>query len=142
MTQPTKSMVTALGSVPVFVSDQDRAVSFYRDKLGLEVVFDRQYGPEFRYVAVARRQGETEIVLFRPVASIAGGQLQELEKRVGIWTGIVFLTDNIESTYRMLCDAGVAFHNEPTRQAWGGIEAIFSDPDGNYFHLVQRPVNK
>lgn len=134
-------MVTALGSVPVFVSDQDRAISFYRDKLGLEVVFDRQYGPEFRYVAVARRRGETEIVLFRPVRSIAGGQLEELESRVGIWTGIVFLTDDIESTYRMLSDVGVAFHNEPTRQAWGGIEAIFSDPDGNYFHLVQRPVN-
>jgi catechol 2,3-dioxygenase-like lactoylglutathione lyase family enzyme len=134
-------MVTALGSVPIFVSDQDRAISFYRDKLGLKVVFDQRYGPEFRYVAVARRKGETEIVLFRPVPSIAAGQLEELEKRIGIWTGIVFLTDNIENTYQMLCDVGVAFHSKPTRQAWGGIEAIFSDPDGNYFHLVQRPVN-
>jgi predicted enzyme related to lactoylglutathione lyase len=132
-------MITALGSAPVFVSDQDRAISFYRDKLELEVVFDQQYGPEFRWVAVARRKGETELILFRPVPSIAGSQFQELTRRIGTWTGIVFLTNDIETTYETLRERGVEFHKEPTKQGWGGIEAIFSDPDGNHFHLVQRP---
>lgn len=135
-------MITRIGSVPIFVSDQERALTFYRDKLGFEVVFDQQFGPEFRWVTVARQRGETELVLFRPVPSIAGNQLEELEGRIGIWTGITFLTADIHSTYEALRERGVEFHNEPTPQAWGGTEAIFSDPDGNYFHLVQRPGAK
>lgn len=131
-------MITRLGSVPIFVSDQERAVTFYRDKLGFEIVFDQQYGPEFRWVALARQKGETELVLFHPVPSIAGNQLEELKGRIGTWTGIVFLTDDIENTYGSLCQRGVEFRTKPTKQAWGGIEAIFSDPDGNSFHLVQR----
>jgi catechol 2,3-dioxygenase-like lactoylglutathione lyase family enzyme len=134
-------MITRIGSVPVFVSDQDRAVAFYRDKLGFEVVFDQRYGPDFRWVAVARQKGETEIVLFHPVPSIAGNQLEELKGRIGIWTGIVFLTDDIQTTYNELRERGVEFSTEPKRQVWGGSEAIFSDPDGNHFHLVQRPEN-
>lgn len=134
-------MITRIGSMPVFVSDQDRALSFYRDKLGFEVVFDQRYGPEFRWVALARRRGETEIVLFHPVPSIAGNQLEELKRRIGIWTGIVLLTDDIKTSFDELRSRGVEFLTEPKRQAWGGIEAIFSDPDGNQFHLVQRPEN-
>jgi catechol 2,3-dioxygenase-like lactoylglutathione lyase family enzyme len=133
-------MITALGSIPVFVSDQDRALSFFTEKLGLEVVFDQQYGPDFRWVAVARKKGETELILFRPTPSIAGNQFEELRGRIGTWTGIVFLTDDIEATYRVLRERQVEFQKAPTKQAWGGIEAIFSDPDVNYFHLVQRPA--
>lgn len=132
-------MIKGLGSVPVFVSDQERSLAFFRDKLGFEVVFDRQFGSEFRWIALARQRGETEIVLFHPVLSIAGDQLRELEARIGIWTGIVFLTTDIESDYQTLQERGVEFQKAPTSQGWGGIEAIFSDPDGNFFHLVQRP---
>lgn len=136
-------MITSLGSVPVFVSDQERALAFYRDKLGFETTFDQRYGPDFRWVAVARRRGETELILFRPSPMIAtGDQLEELNRRVGIWTGIVFLTDDIQATYEMLRERGVEFQRKPAPQGWGGIEAVFSDPDGNYFQLVQRQANK
>ena len=132
-------MNIALGSVPVFVSDQDRALSFYCDRLGFEKVFDRQYGPEFRWVAIAKKAGETEIILFRPVRSVFGERLEEFNARIGIWTGMVFLTDDIEATYQALRERGVEFQKEPAKQVWGGMEAIFSDPDGNSFQLVQRP---
>lgn len=133
-------MITRLGSVPVFVSDPDRALAFYRDRLGLEVVLDYQFGPDFRWIAVARSKGETEIVLFRPVPSIAGSRAEELRLRIGTWTGIVFFTDDIQSTYRELVGRGVEFAGEPKLQAWGGWETQFTDPDGNGFHLAQRPA--
>ena len=135
-------MITSLGSVPIFVADQDRSLEFYRDKLRFEVVFDRQYGPEFRWVAVARQRGETELVLLRPVRALAGDRLEELNSRIGIWTGIVFFTDDIHGTYQTLLDRGVEFDTQPKRQGWGGMEAIFADPDGNRFHLVQRQNSK
>lgn len=135
-------MITRLGSVPVFVSDQERSLAFFRDKLGFEVVFDQQYGPAFRWVAVARRRGETEIVLFHPVKEVIGDRVEELRGRIGIWTGIVILTDDIERDYEELSGRGVEFTLPPRLQAWGGREAQFTDPDGNGFHLVQRAADK
>lgn len=134
-------MITRLGSVPVFVSDPERALAFFRDKLKFEVVIDQQYGPAFRWIAMARRRGETELVLFHPVKAVAGDRVEELRERIGIWTGVVFLTDDIERDYRELSDRGVEFTLPPRLQPWGGHEAQFTDPDGNGFHLVQRPAN-
>jgi len=131
-------MISRLGSVPVFVSDQDRALAFYRDKLGFEVVFDQRYGPELRWVTVARKKGETEIVLFCPLPAIVGERYDEVKDRIGTWTGIVFITEDIEAAHKTMRERGVEFRTSPTRQGWGGIEAIFFDPDGNSFHLVQR----
>lgn len=133
--------ITRLGSVPVFVRDQARAIAFYRDRLGLQVVLDVPLGGGRRWIALARAPGETELILFHP-ASYAGraDKTAALEARVGQWTGIVFLTDDIERTYRLLRERGVAFDGPPKRQAWGGVEAFFSDPEGNRFHLVQRPA--
>jgi catechol 2,3-dioxygenase-like lactoylglutathione lyase family enzyme len=128
-----------LGSVPVFVSDQERALEFYRDRLGLEVVLDIPYGPEFRWLALAERKGATEVILFRPARSVVGDQQAEVEKRIGVWTGIVFLTDDIERDYERLRERGVEFLTRPAAQPWGGWEAQFSDPDGNRYHLAQRP---
>jgi catechol 2,3-dioxygenase-like lactoylglutathione lyase family enzyme len=134
-------MITRLGSVPVFVTDQESALIFFRDKLGLKVVVDYQYGPEFRWLTLAQQKGGTEIALFRPVPSIVGDSLEELRKRIGVWTGIVFLTDDIDQTYKLLRERGVEFNVKPRQQSWGGWEALFNDPDGNGFHLVQRPAS-
>ena|SRR5947209_580233 len=132
-------MIKRLGSVPIFVSDQDRTLAFFTEKLGFKVAYDHRYGPEFRWLGVAHQEGGTEIVLFRPVASVVGDRTEELNKRIGTWTGIIFLTDDIKQTYQSLRQRGVEFNAEPRQQSWGGWEALFSDPDGNVFHLVQRP---
>jgi catechol 2,3-dioxygenase-like lactoylglutathione lyase family enzyme len=133
--------ITRLGSVPVFVRDQDRALAFYRDQLGFEVVLDLPLGGGRRWIAVARQRGETELILFHPASYAAGDEeTAALDARVGQWTGIVFFTEDIEHTYRLLHERGVRFAAAPKRQAWGGWEAFFSDPEGNRFHLVQRPA--
>jgi len=122
------------------VSDVGRALEFYRDCLGFEVVTDLPYGPDWRWVALARSRGETELVLFRPSRTIAGDQADELEKRIGTWTGIVLLTDDIDDTYQTLRERGVEFHAPPRQRPWGGCETSFSDPDGNHLYLAQRPA--
>lgn len=133
-------MITRLGAVPVFVSDQERALEFYRDKLGFVIVADQQYG-DFRWVTVARKPGETEIILFKPVPSLGPGA-EELKERIGTWTGIVFHTDDIWGDYEKLREKGVEFESEPSQQGWGGIETWFFDPDHNRFHLGQLPENQ
>ncbi|HKG23579.1 MAG TPA: VOC family protein [Blastocatellia bacterium] len=133
-------MITRLGAVPVFVSDQEKALEFYRDRLGFVVVDDQQYG-DFRWVTVARQKGETEIILFKPVPSLGPGA-EALKERIGTWTGIVFHSDDVWGDYERLREKGVRFEAEPTRQGWGGVETWFFDPDGNRFHLGQLPAGR
>lgn len=130
-------MIDRLGSVPIFVTDQERALAFYRDTLGLEVVMDIPIGGSLRWIAVAPHKGGTELILFHP--AIGGQRAEELANRVGAFTGIVLLTHDIHKTYAELCAQGVVFESEPVQQPWGGLETWFSDPDGNRFHLAQRP---
>jgi lactoylglutathione lyase len=132
-------MITYLATVPVFVSDQDAALQFYKDKLGLEVVTDMPYGGGARWLTVKPKRGETELLLF---AAHSPNAPEGAERRVGGWTGMVFRTDDIWKTYEELRGRGVEFEAEPSQQPWGGMETWFSDPDGNRFHLAQRPEQR
>jgi len=129
-------MIKRIACFPVFVSDQDRALAFYRDKLKFVLVMDRPMEPEFRWITVVPPGAETEIILFRP--TVSNDRTGELRRRIGSWTGVVLLTDDIRATYQELIDRGVDFEAEPARQPWGGWETWLRDPDGNRFHLVQR----
>jgi catechol 2,3-dioxygenase-like lactoylglutathione lyase family enzyme len=129
-------MIKQTGTVTVFVSDQDRAKAFYTDKLGFKVTADYPIDPHTRWLTVTAPEDDTEICLLRP--GPMHDDAEELKQRIGAWTGIVFLTDDIDKTYKTLHDRGVEFDHEPRPQPWGGKEARFSDQDNNSFELVQR----
>ena len=120
-------MITKARTVGVYVSDQDRALDFYVDKLGFEKRTDEPMGPEARWIEVAPAGAETVLVLFTPP-----GQ----EDRIGTFSNVVFECDDIEATYRELRGRGVEFTEEPSEQPWG-MWAQFKDVDGNEFGLVQ-----
>ena len=54
---------------------------------------------------------------------------------IGRHTGVGFIAEDIEATYRDLLDKGVEFEMPPTKQPWGGTLALFKDPDGNVYYL-------
>ena len=128
---------SVIGAVTIFVSDQDRSIEFFCGKVGLEIANDYRRA-DFRWVSVRPRPGDTELILYRPVEPVNGEQFEDLRGRIGIWTGIVFLTDDIQETYRLWRKRGVNFESAPEWRPWGGWEARFRDPDGNEFHLAQR----
>ena len=132
-------MTAKIGSVPVFVSDQNRALEFYRDKLGYQVLMDIPIAGDVRWLIVAPERGETEFILFHP--AMANGQSDQMKARVGTWTGIVMLTDDCRRCYSEWKNRGVEFSSEPQQPFWGGWIAEFSDPDGNHFQLVERPAH-
>ena len=109
-----------LGYVNVFVSDFGRALAFYRDTLGLSVnTADETFGyASFNTGA----------------ASFAIAQTDEVAL-VGRHTGVGFLTADIDAAYATLTAKGVTFDMPPTKQPWGGMLAMFKDPDGNLFYL-------
>ena len=57
-----------------------------------------------------------------------------LETRVGTFTGVSFVADDVTETHRELAAKGVNFIKGPTVEAWG-TSAVFADPDGNQFVL-------
>ncbi|HEX5547369.1 MAG TPA: VOC family protein [Ktedonobacterales bacterium] len=131
-------MITRLARVTIYVHDQDEALAFYTEKLGLEKRSDVTFGPGARWLTVAPGgQTDFEILLQSPVPAMHGEEFaQKISERVGQGTTWVFFTDDCRADYAMLTGRGVSFSSEPQEQPYG-VEAVFQDLYGNSFSLLQ-----
>lgn len=123
-------MITGIRLAGVWVSDQDRAYDFYVNKLGFEVQSDVTMPTGYRWLEVKPPGTETALAVAKPYPGQQGAV-------IGTFANVVFATNNIEKTHQELAAKGVKFTEEPAKQEWGGIQALFADPDGNMFVLVQ-----
>jgi predicted enzyme related to lactoylglutathione lyase len=132
---------TQLAVISVLVKDQDEALDFYTVKLGLEKRTDVTFGPGLRLVTVAScGQKKPEIALAMPDAALHGSErVQELMEHAVQCQPWIFVTDDCCKTYELLRARGVRFVREPTREFYG-IEAIFEDPSGNAFSLLEASL--
>ncbi len=127
----------------LWVHDQDEALAFYTQKLGMEVVSDVTL-PEmgnFRWLAVAPPgQQEVAIVLMAiPGPPVMDGETaqQVRELMAKGFAGTVFLTtDDVRAEYAQLKARGVEFTEEPEERPYG-IDTGFRDPSGNNLRLTQ-----
>ena len=130
-------MLKQLNYVQVWVHDQDEALAFYTDKLGLELREDVTV-PEmgnFRWLSVGVPGQEVGITLM----AVPGPPVFEQETRdqimalmaKGASSGLFFNTDDCRASYEELKGRGVEFQQEPTEQPYG-IDAGFRDPSGNH----------
>ena len=128
-------MKQSIGLVSLVVPDYDEAIAFYVGTLGFTLVEDTcQPAQDKRWVVVAP-PGAAESRLLIARASNAAQS-----SRVGNQTGgrvFLFLyTDDFERDYARYRAKGVPFVREPVRQPYG-IVAVFRDPWGNLWDLVQ-----
>ncbi len=121
-------MIAYVRSTGITVSDQDKAIDFYVNKLGFELRSDLPMGEGMRWVEVAPPGAQTLLILMKGYG--------ETEGRLGKFANIVFEADDIQATYETLKDRGVHFTEPPTSQSWGRKQALFVDQDGNGFVLV------
>jgi catechol 2,3-dioxygenase-like lactoylglutathione lyase family enzyme len=138
-------MLKQLTHVQVWVHDQDEALKFYTEKLGLELREDVTV-PEmgnFRWLSVGvPGQDDVSITLMAvpgpPVFDEdTRAQIQALLAK-GASGGLFFSTENAQESYEELKKQGVEFTQEPTEQPYG-IDAGFRDPSGNHFRMMQQP---
>jgi catechol 2,3-dioxygenase-like lactoylglutathione lyase family enzyme len=118
-------VIKAMKFVGVPVSDQQKALEFYTTKLGFRVITDQPFNDEQRWIELGIGRSGTGIVLFTP---------QGHESRIGTFSGISFVADDVKATYKELASRGVRFIQEPQEADWG-TSSIFADPDGNQFVL-------
>jgi predicted enzyme related to lactoylglutathione lyase len=134
-------MIQRLSHTSVYVLDQDRAKTFYTEKLGFEVREDQRMG-DFRWLTVSPKgQQDLEIVLMplRPSPMMDERTVETLRGLVeaGRFGAGVLETDDCKKTYEDLKSKGVQFTQPPTERPYG-IEALLRDDSGNWFSMTQR----
>ncbi len=124
--------------ISILVKDQDEALRFYTERLGLEKRSDLAFGPGLRLLTVAPQgQRKPEIALAKPDVVLHGEErVRELMEHIGAGLPWLFTTENCRQEYERLLARGVRFVSAPTRQLYG-VEARFVDPYGNTFSLLE-----
>ncbi|MEU5534944.1 VOC family protein [Streptomyces sp. NPDC020362] len=116
--------ITHASFVTLPVSDQDRALRFYTELLGMEVTADRVM-PQSRWLQVAPRGAQT-------VFTLSGPGMGGFEP--GSARGIMLVTTDVDADCARLAGAGIPVQG-PDELPWGRM-ASFADPDGNGLMLL------
>ena len=135
-------MIT-IANAQLWVHDQDEALEFYTQKLGMEVRADVTL-PEmgnFRWLTVGPAGQPDIAIVLMPVPdpplidAESAEQVRTLMAKG--FAGTIFLTtDDCQASYEELRGRGVEFVEAPEDRPYG-IDAGFRDPSGNSFRLTQ-----
>jgi catechol 2,3-dioxygenase-like lactoylglutathione lyase family enzyme len=136
-------MLKQLTHINVWVHDQDEALAFYTEKVGLELREDVTVAElgDFRWLTVGVPGQEGVALALLPVPgppvfdAETKAQLDSLLAK-GATGGLFFATDDVRGTYEELKGRGVEFTQEPTEQPYG-VDAGFRDPFGNQIRMAQ-----
>ena len=139
-------MITGIEHVAISTGDFERSLGFYRDLIGMEVLYDGVMAGETYDQITALKEVRGRVAILQ----LGGTQLEffEFESPTpkhadpyrsvcdhGI-THICFGVSDIQSEYERLKAAGVQFHCPP--QQFGEAKATYGrDPDGNIFELLE-----
>jgi predicted enzyme related to lactoylglutathione lyase len=129
MTTQTGIKIKAVRTVAVPVTNHDRALEFYLEKLGFEKRLDASFGQGQRWVEVAPSGSWTTIALAPPGrAEFTGGHD----------TGIRLSSADAASDHARLQASGVDVDADVLRIP--GVPPMFSfrDPDGNQLYVVEE----
>ncbi|HXV34740.1 MAG TPA: VOC family protein [Gaiellaceae bacterium] len=135
-------MLKQLTHTQVWVHDQDEALAFYTEKLGMELREDVTV-PElgnFRWLSVGV-PGQKDVAI--TLMAVPGPPVFDAETQAQIQAllgkgasgGLFFAADDVQTTYEELKDRGVEFTQEPTQQPYG-LDAGFRDASGNHFRMI------
>ena len=130
-----------LEQAAILVDDYDRAIAFFVDALGFELVEDSPAttndGRPKRWVVVRPPGAETGLLLARADGDRqAGGVGDQFAGRVGLFLRV----DDFDAAHARMLGHGVSFLTAPRDEPYGRV-AVFVDVAGNRWDLLgPRPV--
>ena len=142
-------MILGVHHTALSVSDMDRSLAFYRDLLGLEVLFDAGWPRGSEQAdkilrvsdtsarAVMLRTGNTHIELFQfhtPESAPMAEDRPVIDRGI---THIAFDVKDVDAEYERLSKAGMVFHCEPQDLGKNCRTTYGRDPDGNVVELQE-----
>jgi predicted enzyme related to lactoylglutathione lyase len=123
-------MINGINTITILVKDQDEALAFYTEKMGLEKRTDQIFGEGTRWLTVAPSgMASPEIYLALPFS-------EDQSPCIGKNATWSFSTSECHTAYTQMKSQGVEFVQPPTPMPWG-LEAVFLDLYGNSFSLLQ-----
>lgn len=118
----------------MLVDDYDRAIAFYVDALGFELLEDTRLDAGKRWVVVAPHGvRETAVLLARAVGP---AQRARVGDQAGGRVSMFLNTADFEGDYERMRAAGVVFEEAPRHEPYGTV-AVFRDLYGNRWDLIQ-----
>jgi lactoylglutathione lyase len=125
-------MINKLGQVMVYVNDQDKAVKFWTEIAGFEVIAEEDNGEGFRWIEIApTKESETSIILHNKefIAKMSPG--------LNLGTpSLMFFTDNLDDLYRKLTSENITVGEMVNMP--GGRVFNFADYEENYFAVIEK----
>jgi predicted enzyme related to lactoylglutathione lyase len=123
------TQVSKVANIIIPVADQDRALQFYTETLGLETRADVPMGDGSRWIEVVPPGAETPIAICPPGPTAPAG---------GKDTGISLQTDDIDAYHAQLKDRGVDVDAEVSRFG-DAVPPLFwfRDPEANTLMVVE-----
>jgi catechol 2,3-dioxygenase-like lactoylglutathione lyase family enzyme len=124
-----------LALTTLLVPDYDAGIAFCVGALGFGLIEDSNLGGGKRWVVVGGEDGGRLLLAQAATAPQRAAIGQQTGGRVGFFAH----TDDFAATHARLVAAGVNFHEQPRRESYGTV-AVFSDPFGNRWDLIEARV--
>jgi serine phosphatase RsbU (regulator of sigma subunit)/predicted enzyme related to lactoylglutathione lyase len=115
--------------IVVFVRNLEVSKRFYVDQLGFELITEQCLPTGVRWIEVAPPDGSANLALVEPKPD------RPEYKLIGGYRWVLFMTEDVQATYKEWSERGVRFLFAPETPGWGGTYTRFEDPDGNAFGL-------
>ncbi len=125
---------SALMAVTLLVPDYDQAIAFYVGCVGFELVEDTDLGSGKRWVRIRPKNSEGACLLL--ARAVGAEQIAQIGRQAGGRVFLFFQTDDFRRDHARMLTAGVKFRELPRHEPYG-IVAVFEDPYGNCFDLIE-----
>jgi catechol 2,3-dioxygenase-like lactoylglutathione lyase family enzyme len=122
-----------LSLVTLIVPDYDQAIAFYCDTLGFTLAEDTNTGGGKRWVRVVPSRGGTGFLIAKGVGET---QVAAIGNQAGGRVAFFLQTDDFARDYAAFVAKGVQLLEQPRHEVYGAV-AVFQDPFGNKFDLIQ-----
>ena len=129
-------MIDEIEGIVVMVSNQQKALEFYTQKLGFTKKLDTDEAG-YRWIVVGPKDSNTVLSLVDSdqMKNESQEKIEIAKKKIGTPTGIWFYTKDIDATYTELKSKGVEI-TKPEKQSWEGMMSSLCDQDRNSYWLV------
>ncbi|HEX2621978.1 MAG TPA: VOC family protein [Phototrophicaceae bacterium] len=128
------TLINKVNATVLFMADEnlDRCMKFYRDILGVEVVFSDDSSYAFKMegqdFALVKLSSAVEMLNKEVLA-----QSEHVSHRIMLCADV----EDVDAAYKTLTAKGLAFIKPPIDQPWGFRTAYFADPEGNIWEFRQ-----
>lgn len=142
--------IQEVGHVNIVVSNIERSISFYRDILGLELIFEKEVCSDSfsrgvglknvkAKIVMLKLKGENTLIELIQYYQPVGEKITTMQPNTLPYFHVAFKVKDLHEMYQKLKEQGVIFLSEPQKLGDDVIFCYFRDPDGVILEFIEFP---